>query len=584
MSQTAANSLAEALWREEKSFLIQHYARLLLEEVEASGDLDDKIVASLQVARPYADAALALRIANLLDVHGHDAPLNPINGAVLADEATPSPADLNEDGEELDGLYDEEEDESGAAADLFADEDALAEDDDDAENLFAGEEDDSDFLDDDDEAASLFIDDDEDDDELFAGDEEDWDEHTGLVGEEEEALAAADVEEDLFAEDAEEEAAADASEADEEAGVLFAEDIYSGNTGAEKAEIEETPGFNPTQSSEEGATAGFDAPEVSEKESKIGQRKKVAKKQIKKRPKRTEATKGKKEKGLNTEATPQEENKSSHAEQTAKGKKEAMERMAKAKEELERRKQNRRATEKEEEASEEVAVEEESSAADLLGNIAYQVSLDDIEKRLGIQTIPEDRTRLDRLLAQKMRDPSIRALLEGATEEGVTLALLPRLPRFIREGQLFQVNGANLVRSYPQFFENVQQIVLKLHTEAFFLQQSPGLDWAIVTTEILNDSRQKTYMQQKQALKTHAQRYQATERRVRRRNMIDALYDLVVIKLVHGVNMLSETVDLTESNVGRQNLALINYGENGIRISDIGRRQTHPQLGVCPNW
>ena len=87
-------------------------------------------------------------------------------------------------------------------------------------------------------------------------------------------------------------------------------------------------------------------------------------------------------------------------------------------------------------------MEEESSAADLLGNIAYQVSLDDIEKRLGIQTIPEDRTRLDRLLAQKMRDPSIRALLEGATEEGVTLALLPRLPRFIREGQLFQVNGA----------------------------------------------------------------------------------------------------------------------------------------------
>ena len=569
MSQTAANSLAEALWREEKSFLIQHYAHLLLEEVEASGDLDDKIVASLQVAWPYADAALALRIANLLAIHGHDAPLNPTNEALLADEVTPSPADLNEDGEELDSLYDEDEDEdeAGAAANLFADEDALAENDDDAESLFAGEEDDSDFLDEDDEAASLFVDDDEDDDELFAGDEEDL---------------AADVEEDLFAEDAEEEAATEASEADEEAGVLFAEDIYSGNKGAEEAEIEETPGFTPTQSSEEGATAGFDAPEVSEKESKIGRRKKVAEKQKKKGTKRKEATKDKKDKGLNTEATPQEENQSSHAEQTAKGKKEAMERMAKAKEELERRKQNRRAAEKEEEASEEV--EEESSAADLLGNIAYQVSLDDIEKRLGIQTIPEDRTRLDRQLAQKMRDPSIRALLEGATEEGVTLALLPRLPRFIREGQLFQVNGVNLVRSYPQFFENVQQIVLKLRTEAFFLQQSPDLDWAIVTTEILNDSRQKTYMQQKQALKTHAQRYQATERRVRRRNIIDALYDLVVIKLVHGVNMLSETVDLTESKVGRQNLAFINYGENGIRISDIGRRQTHPQLGVCPNW
>ena len=91
-------------------------------------------------------------------------------------------------------------------------------------------------------------------------------------------------------------------------------------------------------------------------------------------------------------------------------------------------------------------------------------------------------------------------------------------------------------------------------------------------------------MQQKQALKAHAQRYQATERRVRRRNMIDALYDLVIIKLVHDVNMLSETVDLTESKIGRQNFAFVNYGENGIRINDIGRQQTHPQLGLCPNW
>ena len=44
MSQTAANSLAEALWQEEKSFLIQHYARLLLEQVEQTGHLDARIV------------------------------------------------------------------------------------------------------------------------------------------------------------------------------------------------------------------------------------------------------------------------------------------------------------------------------------------------------------------------------------------------------------------------------------------------------------------------------------------------------------------------------------------------------------
>ena len=66
--------------------------------------------------------------------------------------------------------------------------------------------------------------------------------------------------------------------------------------------------------------------------------------------------------------------------------------------------------------------------------------------------------------------------------------------------------------------------------------------------------------------------------------MIEALYDLVIIKLVHQVNMLSKTVDLTESEIGRQDLAFINFGENGIRISAIGHQQTHAQLVACPNW
>ena len=91
-------------------------------------------------------------------------------------------------------------------------------------------------------------------------------------------------------------------------------------------------------------------------------------------------------------------------------------------------------------------------------------------------------------------------------------------------------------------------------------------------------------MQQKQVLKQHAERYQSNELRVRRRNLIETIYDLIIIKLVHDQNLLSETVDLTESKIGRQNLAFINFGEDGIRISDIARQQTHAQLGVCPSW
>ncbi|MEE2874847.1 MAG: hypothetical protein VX893_18280, partial [Candidatus Latescibacterota bacterium] len=266
-----------------------------------------------------------------------------------------------------------------------------------------------------------------------------------------------------------------------------------------------------------------------------------------------------------------------------KGKKEALERMAKAKEEREHHKKGRTAERqaKEEDKDSEA---DESNTADLLAKITYQVSLDDLEKKLGIQVIPEDRLRLDRQLAKKMREPTIRALLEGAEKEGVTLAILPRLPRCIRAGQLFTVTGANMVRGYPQFFDNVQQVVLKLRTESFFLQESPELDWAIFTCEVLPSSREKSYMQQKQALKEHAERYQSNALRVRRRNLIDTIYDLIIIKFVYDQNLLSETVDLTESKIGRQNLAVINFGENGIRISDIARQQTHALLGVCPSW
>jgi hypothetical protein len=31
-------------------------------------------------------------------------------------------------------------------------------------------------------------------------------------------------------------------------------------------------------------------------------------------------------------------------------------------------------------------------------------------------------------------------------------------------------------------------------------------------------------------------------------------------------------------------VAYINFGDNGIRISDISRQETHQQLGVCPSW
>ena len=85
------------------------------------------------------------------------------------------------------------------------------------------------------------------------------------------------------------------------------------------------------------------------------------------------------------------------------------------------------------EAEEETSTDEVCTET-LLSKITYRVSFDDLEKQLGMHVIPEDRARLDNQLAKKMAEPPIRALLEGAEEEGLTLAMVPRLPRCVRGG------------------------------------------------------------------------------------------------------------------------------------------------------
>ena len=263
------------------------------------------------------------------------------------------------------------------------------------------------------------------------------------------------------------------------------------------------------------------------------------------------------------------------------GRQAALERAAKAREAIEERKKARAAQRQAREQEEEDPQEE---AEDLLESITFSVSLEDLERYLDIKVVPEDRLKLDRRLQQKLREVSVNALLKQMEKDPLSYAMIPRLPRFFKNGNEMKTTIPNLLRSFPQYFENVQQVILKYRTESFFLNQAPGLDWAIITSESLPDSLNRNYAQQRQALKQYAHQFQANELRVKRRNLVDALYDLIVTQVVLKETLLKETVDLTESKIGRQNLAFIHYGENGIMISDRTRMESHPQMGVCPCW
>jgi len=221
-----------------------------------------------------------------------------------------------------------------------------------------------------------------------------------------------------------------------------------------------------------------------------------------------------------------------------------------------------------------------------LDNLLHQISLDDPEQCLTVAIIPDDRNRLQLRWQQKMRDPGIRHLLDDKGARAHGYALIPRVPRYFRGGQTVPTNLVNLVRSFPQLFDNVAQIINKHCTEAFFVRETPELDWAIVAVEALPESRgrdYRNYMEQKTVIKKYAQKHKTNERRIQRRRLIDALYDCIVITAITKDDVLSKTVDLTETRVGRQNFACINFGDKGIRINDVGRQQGHQQIRRSPS-
>ena len=91
-------------------------------------------------------------------------------------------------------------------------------------------------------------------------------------------------------------------------------------------------------------------------------------------------------------------------------------------------------------------------------------------------------------------------------------------------------------------------------------------------------------MEQKIVIRQYTRRHNAHESRIQRRSLVDALYDIIVINSIDKESILSRTVDLTSSNVGRQNFAIINFGDKGVRINDTNRQQRYPQMGLCPSW
>ena len=260
--------LEETLHDEEKTFLMEKYASMLLLQLDLEEDgmeLDDKTVESLLVARSQVSADTAGQIVALLEAHGHEAGDLDIEGeeeeglfgeddvdgeeraeggALISDNGNlgnnGSSDTVLADGSGSDDLFSEDGDEGEHSADELDDVEVDGLFDDDSEADVDAEDEDT-------EAVAAGVDDLEDE----AGDDDDGD-ASGLFDSEDETESTAEAADTKAGEELDE---------DEEAGVLFDQDIYAGRegSGAEDGETEdgETPESTPTEGHTVEDTPGF---------------------------------------------------------------------------------------------------------------------------------------------------------------------------------------------------------------------------------------------------------------------------------------------------------------------------------------
>jgi len=403
---------------------------------------------------------------------------------------------------------------------------------------------------------------------------------------------------------------AEADEENEDAGALFEQDIYTdanrkkkkkkhARRGAEdegpdlEAEEEDSRSPRRARGKERRETPGFSAPEGAVERDERNRRGFAP---VTVNPDAEEALESRSKIRPRPGRRDEEEEEEEEEETTKRKKSRGAGRAAEEEEEAEERKEAkpkrepRAATEEDKEDKAKKAGREAQTADPKaeekklnLDALAFQVSVEDLRTHMGITLVREDHVKLMRRWEQKSRDNSIRLLLDDPKATQHPYALIPRITRFIKDGQMIQVNVLNLVRHFFQLFENVPQVV-QLKSEPFFVTEVPTLEWAIVACEALPDTLNKTVLEQRTIFGQYIQKFLSNERRVRRRVLVEALYDIIVLNMVLKEPILRKTVDLTETRRGRQQQMCVNFGAKGIRISSIARDQRHQQMGMCPSW
>lgn len=141
----------------------------------------------------------------------------------------------------------------------------------------------------------------------------------------------------------------------------------------------------------------------------------------------------------------------------------------------------------------------------------------------------------------------------------------------------------NMAKRYIGLFGDIRDL-MRYRNDSMMSIEVPEPGWALITAEGARESLGKNYMEQNQYLRYLSTSLSIPSHLVRRRTMVESIYDLIVGELVLGEHLQRVSLDWTSSTPTKNDFVCVYYPDEGIRIRDLSRVTHHRSLGVTPNW
>ncbi len=213
---------------------------------------------------------------------------------------------------------------------------------------------------------------------------------------------------------------------------------------------------------------------------------------------------------------------------------------------------------------------------------AHKISLEDVQAALDLSLQKDDLIQLQQRLRAKLSDKVVASLRNSKLAEK-QFTLIPRIPRFVHKGVNQPCTVLTLAKAFPALFGQIQELG-RYRGSAFMTSETPEPGWALISQESPRESIGKNFMEQNQYLRYLATSLGIPSHMIRRRTLVEAVYDLLVCRMALNVTPQRQTLDWTSTSPARNDYICVYYAEEGVRVRDLGRTTRHSSLGVCPNW